>query len=298
MNNTAQMKVTGFTIVRNALKYDYPIVEAIQSILPLCDELLVGVGQSDDNTLSLIQSIASDKIRIIESTWDDTIREGGAVLAEETNKILQHISSNTDWAIYIQADEVLHEADHETIKKALLENVHDYSVDGLLFKYKHFFGSYDYVGTDQEWYPYEIRIIKNTKKIYSYRDAQGFRKKDNEKLRVKKIDAHIYHYGWVKKPVTMVEKVNDFQKLWHNDSEVNNRKREAESFIAESQQRILLPFQGTHPVVMQERMKKKNWDFKYDSPNKTLPFKVRLKSWIKDALGLYFAYRNYILIKE
>lgn len=292
------MKVTGFTIVRNALKYDYPIVEAIQSILPLCDELLVGVGQSDDNTLSLIQSIASDKIRIIESTWDDTIREGGAVLAEETNKILQHISSNTDWAIYIQADEVLHEADHETIKKALLENVHDNSVDGLLFKYKHFFGSYDYVGTDQEWYPYEIRIIKNTKKIYSYRDAQGFRKKDNEKLRVKKIDAHIYHYGWVKKPVTMVEKVNDFQKLWHNDSEVNNRKREAESFIAESQQRILLPFQGTHPVVMQERMKKKNWDFKYDSPNKTLPFKVRLKSWIKDALGLDFAYRNYILIKE
>lgn len=32
------MKVSGFTFVRNAVKYDYPIVESIQSILPLVDE--------------------------------------------------------------------------------------------------------------------------------------------------------------------------------------------------------------------------------------------------------------------
>jgi len=50
------MKVSGFTFVRNAIRYDYPVVEAIQSILPLCTELVVAVGNSDDDTLQLIRS--------------------------------------------------------------------------------------------------------------------------------------------------------------------------------------------------------------------------------------------------
>ncbi len=292
------MKVSGFTIVRNAIKYDYPIVEAISSILPLCDELVVGVGLSDDETLALIQSIASDKIRIVKTVWDDTLREGGAVLAAETNKVFQAISPDSDWAIYIQADEVMHEADYELIRTAMDNNTNNESVDGLLFKYTHFFGSYDFIGTDEEWYPHEIRIVKNNKKIYSYRDAQGFRKNNDEKLTVKEIDARIYHYGWVKSPTTMVEKVNDFQKLWHNDAEVNKRKREEESFIREAEQRLLLPFMGTHPKFMQERIRLKNWDFHYVAPKRSLPLKTKVKRLAKKLFGLDFGYKNYTLIKE
>ena len=48
------MKVTGFTFIRNAIRYDYPVKEAILSILPLCDEFVVAVGKSDDDTRSLI----------------------------------------------------------------------------------------------------------------------------------------------------------------------------------------------------------------------------------------------------
>ena len=40
------MRVSGFTFIRNAIHYDYPIVEAIHSILPLCDEVVVAVGNS------------------------------------------------------------------------------------------------------------------------------------------------------------------------------------------------------------------------------------------------------------
>ena len=49
------MKVSGFTFVRNAVKYDYPVVESIASILPLCDEVVVAVGQSEDGTRALIR---------------------------------------------------------------------------------------------------------------------------------------------------------------------------------------------------------------------------------------------------
>ena len=79
------MKVTGFTFIRNAIKYDYPVVEAITSILPICDDFVVAVGNSDDGTLALIQSIHPTKIRIVETIWDDTKREGGKVLALETD---------------------------------------------------------------------------------------------------------------------------------------------------------------------------------------------------------------------
>jgi hypothetical protein len=35
------MKVGGFTFVRNVVKYDYPVVESIRSILPVVDEFIV-----------------------------------------------------------------------------------------------------------------------------------------------------------------------------------------------------------------------------------------------------------------
>ena len=72
------MKVSGFTFVRNAVKYDYPVVESIRSILPAVDEFIVNVGRCDDGTLELIRSIRDPKIKIVESVWDETLREGTA----------------------------------------------------------------------------------------------------------------------------------------------------------------------------------------------------------------------------
>ena len=210
------MKVSGFTFIRNAIKYDYPIVEAIKSILPICDEVVVAVGKSNDATLSLIQNI-DPKIRIVETVWDEKLKEGGEVLAVETNKAFNEIDANTDWCFYIQGDEAIHEKYLDTVYAAMKQYKDDKNVDGLLFKYLHFYGSYDYVGNSNKWYRNEIRVIKNDKNIYSYRDAQGFRKGNNEKLNVKPIDAFIYHYGWVREPHAMQAKFNSFGSLWNGD---------------------------------------------------------------------------------
>ena len=98
------MKVSGFTFIRNATKFDYPVVEAISSILPLCDDFVVAVGNSDDNTLDLIQSIDKQKIRIIETIWDDSekMKIGGKVFAAETDKAFRSIEMDSDWTFYIQ----------------------------------------------------------------------------------------------------------------------------------------------------------------------------------------------------
>ena len=210
------MKVTGFTFIRNAVRFDYPVVEAITSVLPLCDEFIVLVGNSDDGTKSLIENIASDKIKIFNSQWDDSLREGGRVLAEETNKALQIISYDTTWCFYIQGDEVLHEKDIPSIRAAMLEWENDKKVEGLLFNYTHFYGSYDFIGDSIKWYRKEVRIIRKDPAIKSFRDAQGFQK-NGRPLNVKECHADIYHYGWVKPPGKQQEKQKYFHKLWHSD---------------------------------------------------------------------------------
>ncbi len=279
--------------MRNALKFDYPIVEAIQSILPLCDEVVVAVGNSEDETLRLIQNIKSDKIRIIETVWDDSLREGGRVLAVETDKAFAAISPDSDWAFYIQGDEVLHEDDVEVIRDAMFAYKNDLRVDGLLFNYKHFYGSYDYVGESSSWYRKEIRIIRNKKNIYSYRDAQGFRKDNGKKLQVKPIRASIYHYGWVRDPRAMQHKQESFQKLWHPDEWVEKNVAKAEEFDYSGIDALGV-FSGTHPAVMHQRIQNKNWKFDYDVSRKSFSFKDRIRILVEKVTGYrLWEYRNY-----
>lgn len=289
------MKVSGFTIVRNAIKYDYPVVEAITSILPLCDEMVVAVGKSDDATLELIKSIPSPKIKIIETVWDDTLREGGKVLADETNKAFAAISKDSDWAFYIQGDEVLHEQYLEEIKQAMLKWKDNKEVNGLLFNYKHFYGSYDFIGNSRKWYRKEIRIVRNDSSITSFRDAQGFRK-NNKKLKVKPIDASIYHYGWVKPPELQQAKQESFHKMWHNDEWLQKHVPKVTEFDY-SQIDSLEKFEGTHPLVMQERINKKNWQFSFDPTQRKASLKLKLLLFIEKRLGWRLGeYRNYKIV--
>ena len=294
---TNKMKVSGFTFIRNALKYDYPIVEAILSILPICDEFIIAVGNSDDDTLALIQKIDSKKIKIIQTVWDDSLRANGEVLAIETNKAFKAISLDSDWAFYIQGDEIVHEKYLNSIQQTMQKYVFDHEVDGLLFDYKHFYGSYDFIGSSNSWYKKEIRIIRNNKQIYSFKDAQGFRKEANEKLKVVSANASIYHYGWVKDPRSMQFKQEDFSKLWHNDEWISKNIENAQVFEYEKHISQLSRFDGDHPLVMKERIERLNWKFEYDISKNSRSFKDFLKDNLL-LIGLNFNYKNYIFLRR
>jgi glycosyltransferase involved in cell wall biosynthesis len=290
------MKVSGFTFVRNAVKYDYPILEAIRSILPICDEVVVAVGNSDDETLQLVQSLDSPKVKIIETTWNDDLREGGRVLAVETDKAFAAISPDSDWAFYIQGDEILHEKYLEVVKNAMIKYKNDPRVEGLLFNYLHFYGSYDYVGESLKWYRREIRVIRNRRDIFSYKDAQGFRKKPNDKLRVKYIDATIHHYGWVKHPRSMQGKQLSFNKYWHNDQWMQENVAQVEDYDY-SNIDALAKFHGTHPLVMQKRIAAINWKFSKDPLTNRFKLKDRIKKFVERTTGWRPGeYKNYKII--
>ncbi|MFO0773131.1 MAG: glycosyltransferase [Nitrospiraceae bacterium] len=252
------MKVSGFTFCRNAVKYDYPVLESIRSILPIVDEFIVNVGRCDDGTLELIRSLNDPKIRIVESVWDESLREGGLIYSQQTNLALSHCTG--DWAFYIQADEVVHEDDLPAIEAAMRTHLSNPAVKGLLFRYLHFIA--DYWSTNPWFYHKAVRIIRNNGEVESCGDAVGFHLtatqlylQNGPKAWLAPADGRVFHYGWVKDPKTMTAKKREQTRVYHGDHPPPGEQHwYAQEAVPFEEYGILKDFRGTHPAVMRERV--------------------------------------------
>ena len=297
------MKISGFSYVRNGVDYDYPFIESIMSVLPICDEFIMVLGDSTDSSREAINAIGSDKIKIVDSIWDMNNRVGGKVFAQQANIGLDYITG--DWAFHIQADEVVHENDLEKITVAIQEFDSDPKVDGLLFPFIHFWGGYDYIRTSRRVHKNEIRVFRNNPLVRSYRDSQGFRKyasreayeagEKGEKLLVKKVNAPIFHYNGVRKSETQKKKENTFHSMY--TQEIAFAAETKSSFDYNQVDRVE-KFKGSHPAVMTNRIKQFDQPFTFDPKKAKWRLKDRLIQPIEDILGFKFGeYKNYKLIK-
>lgn len=264
-------KISGFTFVRNGVQFDYPFTESLRSLAPLVDELVVFVGKGTDATPARVAEVASEypgRFKIFESVWDESLRKDGLVLSQQTNLAIGKCSG--DWGVYLQADEVLHEEDLEKIRRAIVACHNDPEVDGLLFDYVHFYGDFQVINRNPSAYRREVRAIRLSRGIESWKDAQGFRRKladgSMEKLRVKHSGARIFHYGWVRPPEVMKEKTQAMDKLYHPDGEGTGDNHRYKRIYG------LERFTGTHPRVMAARVKEKSWHV--DLMKAPLVFKV------------------------
>lgn len=235
------MKVSGFTIVKNAVKFNYPVCEAIRSILPICDEFIVNVGDSEDGTLALIQSINDPKIRIIQTQWN--MAQGSTVLSEQTNVALN--ACKGDWAFYVQSDEVIHEDDLPAIKQCLRRHLNDETVDALRFRWLHFYGSFWRYRIDKGWYQKQDRIVRNNGQVISVGDAFGFARRDGKPLRQAPTGCLLYHYGWVNSTDDLKKRLANAAAIGYADNTKEGELGDLNRFV---------PYFGTHPAVMKERI--------------------------------------------
>ena len=144
------MKVSAFTFIKNGQILGYPFVESIQSILTIVDEFVINVGESEDDTLLMIQSIHSSKIRIIKSKWNDTMQERGFVYGQQ--KMIAQYNCTGDWAFYVEGDEVYHENDLEQIRESMIIHLDDPNVEALAFDFYHFYGNANSYLDSPGWY--------------------------------------------------------------------------------------------------------------------------------------------------
>ncbi len=247
------MLVSGFTIVRNAVRYDYPVVESILSLLPMVDEMIVAVGNSCDATRELIASIHDDRIRIVDTVWDERLRAGGEILAQQTDLALAQCQG--DWCFYLQADEVIHENDVARITNRMRQNLDNPRVEGLSFRYHHFRA--DYCIRDPLPYRRQTRIVRSGISVRSHGDACGFRIGARQ-LRCVSSGAWVYHYGYVKPPQHMSLKMDYFCSLY--DGRQVRAGEEAESDHYAWNLATCEPFNASHPQVMRQRIADKNWE--------------------------------------
>lgn len=265
------MRISGFTMVKNATKLYYPIREAIESILPIVDEFVVALGDcdEDDDTRAEILSLNSEKVRIIDTIWDLKKYPNGTENAHQTD--LAKEACTGDWLFYLQADEVIHEKYLQPIKARCKELLNDEEVEGLLFKYLHFWGDYDHHQTAHGWYQNEIRIVRNRPEIHSWESAQSFRRipefdyvnyrqqAGTHKLKVATVDAYVYHYGWVRPPDFMQRKSKSLDTIHmgvKKAAEVYEKKVKHYDYGPMNRAK---KFTGTHPKVMKKKLAAFDW---------------------------------------
>ena len=292
------MKISGFTFVRDGLRLGYPFVESIRSLLPLCDEIIVNVPRSTDDTLQAVKNIGDAKIRIIESAWDDNEKMGDPIMRRHTDLPLEQCTG--DWCVYIQADEVLHEDSIPAMKAAMQRELNNAAVQGLLVNYTHFYGSYWTHVYSFGWYYKEVRIIRRDPKIRASGGAQGFRTTDNEKLWVKDSGGSYFHYGYALEPGQARIKIGNLKDVYGSKAETEaNAKRPARYY--DDDQKVKR-FTGTHPATMRETVAGAKWT--YESRNPLIRFRSEY-FWedvaliVKRCTGLTLGvHKNYRLMKQ
>jgi len=307
------MKISGFIFVRNAASLYYPVKQAIWSVLPVCDEFIVALGDCDnkDQTKNEILAINSPKIRIIDTVWDVEKYRDGTEMAHQTDIAISHCTG--DWLFCIQADEVIHENDLPEIRQRCEEHLTDNNIEGLLFRFVHFWGDYSHLVDSHGWHKHEIRIVRNDPDIHSWRDSMSFRripefdgisyrkKEGTHKLKVVAANATVYHYGWVRPPEYMRKKDSAFRKAFNSNPETGE-------FDFGPIDRYPV-FKGTHPAVMHHWISNFNWKDKLQysgkvNKNRKLHKQERLKYRIVTFFEKHvfcrplWEFRNYILIRR
>jgi len=259
------MKISAFTFIKNGQILGYPFIQSIQSVLPIVDEFIINVGESDDDTLLLIKSISNPKIRIIHSKWNQTMQDRGYVYGQQ--KMISQFNCLGDWAFYIEGDEIYHEKDLIKIKSAMQDNLEDSNVEALAFDFNHFYGNANTYLDSPGWYRSEARIIKTSIRSYAP-DGLFWLVLDSNKKgrypRAKHTGVSCFHYGWVRSEDQMNLKSQQVQKYWGN--------RHTNIDYSQIDSKIIKEFKGTHPKIIQD--------------------------WLPDNIGVFKADPNYQLTKK
>lgn len=244
------MRIFGFSLLRNGVKYDYSFTESLQSLRPLVERIHLALGKSDDGTEERIADC--DFVKVLPTVWDENLRQGGLILSQQTNLALEALRNDVPderaWGIYLQADEVIHEQDIERIRHDI-GKAEDEGCDAVRFRYLHFWQSHHRIAINKKWYPQEIRAVRLRSKCESWGDAQSFR----HFQKVYESDAFIYHYGHVREETSYHEKKKGFLRMYVGDQELNRYTRKMEKKDARTE---TLDFWGSHPRVMRGRIER------------------------------------------
>ena len=286
------MKVSAFTFIKNGQLLGYPFIQSIKSVLPIVDEFIINVGLGEDSTLDEITNIHDPKIRIIQSHWNDNMKDRGFVYGQQ--KMIAQYNCTGDWAFYIEGDEIYHENDLDKIYMSMKESLSNPDIEALIFDFYHFYGNGNSYLDSPGWYRTEARIIKNSLRTYAP-DGLFWVVLDSNKNgrypRAKHTGAKCYHYGWVRSENQMNLKSEKVQKYWGGSAKKID--------YSKMDQSIIKKFQGTHPKIIQDWLPNDVELFQVDPSYKLTKKqkKHRIMIFFEKLFGLELSKKHFKLVK-
>jgi hypothetical protein len=83
----------------------------------------------------------------------------------------------------------------------------------------------------------------------------------------------------------MKQKQKNVVAFWNDNDEAVNNFKKTEDFFDYNEHDSIRRFDGSHPTVMEDRIRKKNWELQLDIHKKNMPFKYRILYWIERLTG-------------
>jgi glycosyltransferase involved in cell wall biosynthesis len=254
-------KLGGSLFIHNAIEYDYCIEKAIESIHPICKEIVCIDAQSTDNTPDLLYDLAKKfpKLKIFfDFPWEENPPEGYFRLSRLANIAREKLT--TPWHFMIQADEILHESSFEHIKKAIkFGEIHNKHAGAKAFHVRrlHIYGDFEHMvslNIPREKKPAGdtiVRLARQNLKITG--DAENIHHSHANHVYTDKIV--LFHYGYIRKGENLLDKGISMTAFYGDtDQRLVEMKNNKTGFkpLNIMQKHLLAPIIMPHPAIMRD----------------------------------------------
>lgn len=253
------MSLGGSLFTHDALRQDYCLDASLNSLLELCEEVVVLDAESTDGTYEYLNDKASrnDHLKIVTGLWecvDNSLRL--SALANQARSFL-----TTQYHFMLQADEVIHENSFDQIMRLVSDN----EFDSFICRRWNFWKDANHIVPENSPYaPCSSRIVRLGRTyLEAYGDGESFyggNLHTNETID----DIQIFHYGLIRDGYKLVDKCLEMQSwFWgkgsNPDPKIIEMKKDGLPFQHNKSipDEALVEFTGTHPKYAQEWLRER-----------------------------------------
>lgn len=256
-----QSNISGCVAARNSVKFGYPLRQCLQSLRPICDEVVLAYDPStDDGTHELALQLRDElDITLFESPWDMTNMKRGLEIGHQSQVAMAACSPATEWRICVQQDEAFHEDDHNRLRELVrtAPNV----VNGFDVIRPYFYGNLHTIRRD--WSVQITRIIRKGTHTYDGFDGQNCVPIGKPVHAISGL--WLYHYSRIGDPTVIAKRVRNVDTFFHAEENLPKESelppydfstREFDSYAFTENPKAtnseLLTYHGTHPYPFAE----------------------------------------------
>lgn len=239
--------ISGYTVTRDCLSNDYCIEEAIRSMLPVCEEVIVSDMASKDGTRELVEALAKEtgKIKLIDYPRKDDLKCEKDFLVKWANSAREKCRHK--YQLYIEADEVLDPVGSNELLIGEKRNM------AFWFQRLNFWKDTQHLAPAGHVCSNKV-IRSGPQSMWMPMDCMGLHPRDKEFTKYEgRSGMRIFHYGFLRKQEHFFRKAKFFLPAYCGSYDPRLEKAEQQNkpwwSYFDFDGKPLVDFNGKHPKI-------------------------------------------------